>query len=127
MSVPRSRFGLLYIDAVPAHRKAFCCATNRMRSGLLHRRMSRDVELCLTNVLPLPQSILRPAPAPLLNPKSMLTDVGPVELWATRRRRPSAAANPQGFCWLPERLRGPPSVTLLPHIGGIKRMPTKSG
>src|SRR5882762_6478193 len=29
----------------------------------------------------------------------MLTDVGPVELWATRWRRPSAAANPQGFCW----------------------------
>jgi hypothetical protein len=26
----------------------------------------------------------------------MLTDVGPVELWATRWRRPSAAANPQG-------------------------------
>ncbi len=25
--------------------------------------------------------------------------VGPVELWATRLRRPSAAANPQGFCW----------------------------
>ena len=50
------------------------------------------------SVLPLPQSILRPAPVPLLNPKSMLTDVGPVELWATRWRRPSAAANPQGFC-----------------------------
>ena len=29
----------------------------------------------------------------------MLTDVGPVELWAARWRRPSAAANPQGFCW----------------------------
>src|SRR4051794_35149768 len=27
----------------------------------------------------------------------MLTDVGPVELWATRQRRPSAAANPQGL------------------------------
>ena len=26
----------------------------------------------------------------------MLSDVGPVELWATRWRRPSAAANPQG-------------------------------
>src|SRR6266481_3947174 len=51
------------------------------------------------SALPLPQSILRPAPAPLPNPKSMLTDVGPVELWATRWRRPSAAANPQGFCW----------------------------
>src|SRR5439155_19391510 len=51
------------------------------------------------SVLPLPRSILRPVPAPLLNPKSMLTDVGPVELWATRWRRPSAAANPQGFCW----------------------------
>jgi hypothetical protein len=32
------------------------------------------------SVLPLPQSILRSAPAPLLNPKSMVTDVGPVEL-----------------------------------------------
>src|ERR1700719_3850909 len=29
--------------------------------------------------------------------------------------------------WLRERLRGPPSVSLLPHIGGIKRMPTKNG
>jgi hypothetical protein len=29
------------------------------------------------SVLPLPQLILRPAPAPLLNPRSMLTDVGP--------------------------------------------------
>jgi len=28
---------------------------------------------------------------------------------------------------LQERLRGPPSVSLLPHIGGIKRMPTKNG
>src|SRR3954454_19868378 len=27
----------------------------------------------------------------------MLIDVGPVELWATRQRRPSAAANPQGL------------------------------
>src|ERR1700730_11503263 len=27
----------------------------------------------------------------------MLTDVRPVELWATRLRRPSAAANPQGL------------------------------
>src|SRR5580704_6428601 len=25
--------------------------------------------------------------------------LGPVELWATRWRRPSAAANPRGFCW----------------------------
>src|SRR5712671_4777935 len=33
----------------------------------------------------------------------MLTDVGPVELWATRWRRPSAAANPQGFCWQQRR------------------------
>src|SRR6478672_11794582 len=31
----------------------------------------------------------------------MLTDVGPVELWATRQRRPSAAANPQGFAGRP--------------------------
>src|SRR5271168_5646465 len=29
----------------------------------------------------------------------LLDVVGPVELWATRWRRPSAAANPQGFCW----------------------------
>src|ERR1700737_1840551 len=29
--------------------------------------------------------------------------------------------------WLQERLREPPSVSLLPHIGGIKRMPTKTG
>ena len=29
--------------------------------------------------------------------QSIVTVVGPVELWATRQRRPSAAANPQGF------------------------------
>jgi hypothetical protein len=29
--------------------------------------------------------------------QSMDYVVGPVELWATRERRPSAAANPQGF------------------------------
>ena len=29
----------------------------------------------------------------------LLDVVGPVELWATRWRRPSAAANPQGFGW----------------------------
>src|SRR5439155_17405430 len=40
------------------------------------------------------------ATAPLLNSNSKcFIDVGPVELWATRWRRPSAAANPQGFCW----------------------------
>ena len=37
------------------------------------------------------------APLPFLFNQSLLTVVGPVELWATRERRPSAAANPQGF------------------------------
>ena len=36
------------------------------------------------SVLPLPQLILRPSPSSLSDSKSMLTDVGPVELWATR-------------------------------------------
>ena len=44
---------------------------------------SRDVERCLTKRAALPQLILRPSPAPFLISKSMLTDVGPVELWAT--------------------------------------------
>src|SRR5689334_25203706 len=40
------------------------------------------------------------ATAPLLNSNSKcLIDVGPVELWATRWRGPSAAAKPQGCCW----------------------------
>src|SRR5215471_5584001 len=55
------------------------------RRALPHRPCSR----CLTDLPPEPQ-------LPFLNSKSMLTDVGPVELWATRQRRPSAAANPQG-------------------------------
>ena len=66
---------------------------------LHHRGVPNSLPEASRSVLPLPQSILRPAPAPLLNPKSMVTDVGPVELWATRWRRPSAAANPQGLCW----------------------------
>ena len=78
-------------------REGLCCATNRMRC--LTGECTRDVEPASPSVLPLAQLSLRPAPAPLLNPKSMLSDVGPVELWATRWRRPSAAPNPQGFCW----------------------------
>src|SRR5947207_15336372 len=35
----------------------------------------------------------------------LLDVVGPVELWATRWRRPSAAANPQGSCWPATHLR----------------------
>src|SRR5690349_11654602 len=70
-----------------------------MRSVLPHRRMlprhralpHRPCSRCLTDLR---------ATAPLLNSNSKcLIDVGPVELWATRWRRPSAAANPQGFCW----------------------------
>src|SRR5215813_4953613 len=53
--------------------------------ALPHQEYSR----CLTDLPPEPQH-------PFLNSKSRLTDVGPVELWATRQRRPSAAANPQG-------------------------------
>ena len=41
-----------------------------------------------------------PALAPSFTYTTQITaDGGPVELWATRLRRPSAAANPQGFCW----------------------------
>jgi hypothetical protein len=57
---------------------------------------SPDFECCLTARAPVASLIWARATAPLPNLKSMLTDVGPVELWATRQRRPSAAANPQG-------------------------------
>src|ERR1700758_3378371 len=80
-------------------REGFCCATNRMRSVLPHRRMfprrralpNQACSRCLIDPPAEPQLLFRFV-------KSMLTDVGPVELWATRWRRPSAAANPQGFC-----------------------------
>ena len=64
---------------------------------------------CMLSFLPyrstaliLPRSELANLAEPLfflsfLSFKSILTVVGPVELWATRERRPSAAANPQGF------------------------------
>src|SRR6202035_5058995 len=58
------------------------------RPALPHQACSR----CLIDPPAEPQLLFRFV-------KSMLTDVGPVELWATRWRRPSAAANPQGFCW----------------------------
>src|SRR5262249_53276770 len=57
---------------------------------------SPDFGRCLTPSVPVAALISARATAPLPNRKSMLTDVGPVELWATRQRRPSAAANPQG-------------------------------
>ena len=63
---------------------------------------------------------------------AMLTDVGPVELWATRQRRPSAAANPQGLvaaCTSLYRIRGSSPLWTAaltpaePHI----RSPLQSG
>src|SRR5271169_6925522 len=59
-------------------------------------KCSRDVECCLTKRAPVASLSCGRAVAPLPFHKSMLTDVGPVELWATRWRRPSVAANPQG-------------------------------
>ena len=52
-----------------------------------------------STVLILPRSELANLAEPLffLSFESILTVVGSVELWATRKRRPSAAANPQGF------------------------------
>src|SRR3954463_2123648 len=81
--------------------EGFCWATNRMRSVLPHRRMlprhralpHRPCSGCLTDLLAEPQL---PFSIPIQNASLMF---GPVELWATRWRRPSAAANPQGFCW----------------------------
>jgi len=70
----------------------------------------RDVERCLTTRAPVASVVLRPSRSSFFCfIKQMLTDVGPVELWATRPRRPSAAANPQGFAGRvhsPSRIRG---------------------
>src|SRR5438067_5977365 len=62
----------------------------------LTEKCSQDVERCLTKHAPVASLASGRATAPLRFHKSMLTDVGPVELWATPLRRPSAAANPQG-------------------------------
>jgi hypothetical protein len=62
----------------------------------LTEKCSRDVKRCLTKHAPIASLASGGATAPLPVHKSMLTDVGPVELWATLLRRPSAAANPQG-------------------------------
>src|SRR5215471_13044778 len=45
---------------------------------------SPDFKRCLTARVPVASLISARATAPLPNPKSMLVDVGPVELWATR-------------------------------------------
>jgi hypothetical protein len=82
------------------HGEGFCCATNRMRSRIASpANVAETSSVASPSVLALPQLSCGRAVAPLPFHKSMLTDVGPVELWATRWRRPSAAANPQGFCW----------------------------
>src|ERR1700720_4168556 len=77
-------------------REGFCCATNRMKCVASPAKVPRDVER-LPNQACSVASIDPPAEPqlPFLISKSMLTDVGPVELWATLLRRPSAAANPQ--------------------------------
>ena len=51
------------------------------------------------NLLPLPTALARAKLLFFLIQGELLDVVGAVELWATRWRRPSAAANPQGFCW----------------------------
>src|SRR5947208_8965689 len=64
------------------------------------RRLPRHRALPHRPMFPLPHLSPDRATARLLNSNSKcFIDVGPVELWATRWRRPSAAANPQGFCW----------------------------
>ena len=67
-----------------APREGFCCAKNRMRSVLPHRRMFPR-RRALPNQACSVASIDPPAEPqlPFLISKSMLTDVGPVELWAT--------------------------------------------
>src|SRR5204862_428071 len=87
-------------DAKGLHQRAFAgdkqdekrIASRRMlprHRALPHRPCSR----CLTDLLAEPQL---PFSNPIQNASLMF---GPVELWATRWRHPSAAANPQGFCW----------------------------
>jgi hypothetical protein len=54
---------------------------------------------CLIEMLPLPHVPGTEIPKTLFpHRKSLFVVVKPVELWATRQRRPSAAANPQGSC-----------------------------
>jgi hypothetical protein len=84
-----------------AHRIVARCSMMRGNQGenayCLSGECSSDTERCLTAGVPVASLISRPSnSSPFLNSKLMLTDVGPVELWATRQRRPSAAANPQG-------------------------------
>jgi hypothetical protein len=58
---------------------------------------SRDIEPRLIKHVPVASLILRSSRSSFSNfLNQMLVDVGPVGLWATPRRRPSAAANPQG-------------------------------
>src|SRR6266513_288129 len=70
-----------------ADRKRYCRIGER----------SPDVEHCLTTRAFVASLVLRPSCSSSFSFISKLTDVGPVELWATRLRRPSAAANPQGL------------------------------
>src|SRR5271168_175839 len=80
--------------------------------GLLLGDKQDEKRNCLTRDVTKSSSHSLTQPAPIasllsLEPKllflliqcELLDVVGPVELWATRWRRPSAAANPQGFGW----------------------------
>src|SRR6266480_2610272 len=71
---------------------------------------------------------------------SIVAVVGPVELWATRQRRPSAAANPQGvavavmfavgiaaFCTLAERAGLRPPVMASSVARRVTRYPAGYG
>jgi len=61
---------------------------------------------CLIEMLPLPYAPGTGLPTPSFPIKSLFVVVDPVELWATRRRRPSAAPNPQGHCRPPIAIAG---------------------
>src|SRR5271155_549520 len=76
-------------------REGFCWATNRMRSGIVSREMlpSRRA-IASPNLLPLPHCSRSSQSSSFC-----LFNVNYLMLWATRWRRPSAAANPQGFGW----------------------------
>jgi predicted aldo/keto reductase-like oxidoreductase len=72
-------------DAIAIIRRAIEFGVNLFDTAYcLTGECSRDVRRCLTKHAPVASLSCGRAAAPLPFHKSMLTDVGPVELWATR-------------------------------------------
>ena len=119
------RIGSGSLSSWSLRRRARCCAASQTRPS--NPSVGRRARLCSMAQTP----AWRYAAAASRGSSTRVPQIFLREVYVSHallgRQSQSDRTHSAPTYWLRERLRGPPSVSLLPHIGGIKRMPTKNG